>query len=68
MSRAPCSSCIWWLLQPEITTKSGERLGQCRDESPKIYIRPADGQALTRWPLTIESDYCRSHEGGEVGA
>jgi hypothetical protein len=66
MSRAPCSSCIWWLLQPEITTKSGERLGQCRDESPKLYIRAIDGQPLTRWPLTIESDFCRAHEGGEV--
>lgn len=66
MTRPPCVSCIWWLLQPDIRTKSDLRLGQCRAESPRSMQR-ADGQMLTRWPLTIETDFCGDHEpGGEA--
>ena len=67
MNRATCLSCTWWLLQPDMTTRDGARLGQCREQSPSAVTR-SDATIVTRWPLTVEHDFCGSHGATEVAA
>jgi hypothetical protein len=61
-----CATCVFWKVQPFLSTRRAERSGQCRCAAP-VALHDQQRGVVTRWPLTQEQDWCGDHAVPDTG-